>query len=167
MTLEDDWGYGAGGTEQTNRPPAHSNLPCTALSGANGLPKPASHSLPSGSRSRSLWSCRSFAGRIHPAGLFRTVIITRNVGRLPYLHRKKSLAEPHQSTKLIFLSTGMLPQLRRAFACRGCLPDTPAAIVYKATWKDEKVFVRSVAQTAKQRRITKNTFNSELAVFGR
>ena len=59
---------------------------------------------------------------------------------------------------VIFLSTGMLYELSERLIKGGYTADTPAAIVYKATWKDEKVFrctVGTLAQTAKQYNITK------------
>ena len=40
----------------------------------------------------------------------------------------------------------------------GCAPDTPAAIVYKATWPDEKVYrctVSTLAETARANHVTK------------
>ena len=58
----------------------------------------------------------------------------------------------------IFLSTGMLEELSRRLIEGGYTADTPAAIVYKATWEDEKKFVCTVgtlAQTAKENHITK------------
>ena len=72
----------------------------------------------------------------------QSVIITRMEGR----------------TMVIFLSTGMLEELSRRLVEGGYREDTPAAIVYKATWPDEKKFICTVgtlAQTAKENNITK------------
>ncbi len=71
----------------------------------------------------------------------QTVIITRMEGRTPVPEREKirSLAA-HQSTMVVFLSTGLLEGLSRELIAGGYAPDTPAAIVYKATWPDEKGF---------------------------
>ena len=65
----------------------------------------------------------------------QTVIITRMEGRTPVPEREKirSLAA-HQSTMVLFLSTGLLEGLQRELMAGGYAPDTPAAIVYKATW---------------------------------
>ncbi|HIV18204.1 MAG TPA: precorrin-4 C(11)-methyltransferase [Candidatus Merdivicinus intestinigallinarum] len=89
----------------------------------------------------------------------QTVIITRMEGRTPVPEREKirSLAA-HQSTMVIFLSTGLLEGLSRELIAGGYAPDTPAAIVYKATWPEEKVFhctVETLAQTAKENHVTK------------
>ena len=59
---------------------------------------------------------------------------------------------------MIFLSTGMLEELSRRLIAGGYTADTPAAIVYKATWEDEKSFVCTVgtlAETARENGITK------------
>ena len=74
-------------------------------------------------------------------GISQSVIITRMAGRTPVPEREsiRSFAS-HQATMTIFLSTGMLLELQKELIAGGYLPDTPAAIVYKATWPDEKVF---------------------------
>ena len=89
----------------------------------------------------------------------QSVIITRMEGRTPVppLESIQSFAA-HQATMVIFLSTGMLEELSRRLIEGGYREDTPAAIVYKATWDDEKKFIYTVgtlAQTAKENDITK------------
>ena len=89
----------------------------------------------------------------------QSVIITRMEGRTPVPEREsiQSFAA-HHATMVIFLSTGMLEELSRRLIEGGYTADTPAAIVYKATWEDEKKFVCTVgtlAQTAKENNITK------------
>ena len=49
---------------------------------------------------------------------------------------------------VIFLSVGQLPRLSERLIAGGYAPDTPAAIVYKATWPDEKVVRTTVADLA-------------------
>ena len=59
---------------------------------------------------------------------------------------------------VIFLSTGLLEGLQERLMAGGYSADTPAAIVYKASWPDQKVFrctVSTLAQTAKENKITK------------
>ena len=89
----------------------------------------------------------------------QSVIITRMAGRTP-VPPKESIESfaAHQATMVVFLSTGMLEELSRRLIEGGYRPDTPAAIVYKATWEDEKSFVCTVdtlAQTARENHITK------------
>ena len=92
-------------------------------------------------------------------GVSQSAIITRMAGRTPVPERE-SIASfaAHQATMVVFLSTGMLEELSRRLIEGGYTADTPAAIVYKATWEDEKKFVCTVgtlAQTAKENHITK------------
>lgn len=89
----------------------------------------------------------------------QSVIITRMEGRTP-VPSKESIQSfaAHQATMVIFLSTGMLEELSRRLIEGGYQADTPAAIVYKATWEDEKKFICTVgtlAETAKKNNITK------------
>jgi precorrin-4/cobalt-precorrin-4 C11-methyltransferase len=84
----------------------------------------------------------------------QTVIITRAEGRtpVPEKERLRDLAA-HQATMVLFLSTGLLDKVEQELMAGGYAPDTPAAIVYKATWKGEKVFyctVDTLAETAKK-----------------
>ncbi|MCI9488778.1 MAG: precorrin-4 C(11)-methyltransferase [Dorea sp.] len=89
----------------------------------------------------------------------QSVVITRMAGRTPVPEREsiRSFAA-HQATMVIFLSTGLLEELKRELLAGGYAPDTPAAIVYKATWPDEKVCrctVETLADTAEKEEITK------------
>lgn len=89
----------------------------------------------------------------------QSVIITRMEGRTP-VPAKESIQSfaAHQATMVVFLSTGLLEELSKRLIEGGYTADTPAAIVYKATWDDEKTFVCTVgtlAQTAKENNITK------------
>lgn len=89
----------------------------------------------------------------------QTVIITRMAGRTP-VPEKESIAAlaTHNATMVIFLSTGLLKELSAELIRGGYKPDTPAAIVYKASWADQKVCrctVEELAQTAADNGITK------------
>lgn len=89
----------------------------------------------------------------------QSVIITRMAGRtsVPEKESIESFAA-HHATMVVFLSTGLLEELSKRLIAGGYEPDTPAAIVYKATWEDEKSFVCTVetlAQTARENNITK------------
>ncbi len=89
----------------------------------------------------------------------QTVIITRMAGRTP-VPEKESIATlaAHNATMVIFLSTGLLKELSAELIRGGYKPDTPAAIVYKASWADQKVCrctVKDLAQTAADNGITK------------
>lgn len=85
-------------------------------------------------------------------GVSQTVILTRMAGRTSVPEREsiRSLAA-HQATMVIFLSAGMLGKLVDELLAGGYSVDTRAAIVYKATWKDEiicRCTVGTLAETA-------------------
>ena len=89
----------------------------------------------------------------------QTVILTRMAGRTPVPEAEsiESLAA-HRASMAVFLSAGMTAELSERLISGGYPPETPAAIVYKATWADEKVCrctVRTLAETAGKNGITK------------
>ena len=78
-------------------------------------------------------------------GVSQTLILTRMEGRTPVPERESipHLAKIHASMA-IFLSSDMLEELSAKLLEGGYPKDTPAAIVYKATWPDEKVIRTTV-----------------------
>lgn len=92
-------------------------------------------------------------------GVSQSVIITRMPGKTPGmpLENIESFAK-HQTTMVIFLSTGLLKELTQQLLAGGYAGDTPAALVYKATWPEERVFhctVQTLEETAIKNNITK------------
>lgn len=89
----------------------------------------------------------------------QSVIITRVAGRTPVPEGEKlSKLAAHGCTMVLFLSTGLLARAERELMEGGYAPDTPAAIVYKATWPEEKVLrctVSTLAETAEKNNVTK------------
>ena len=89
----------------------------------------------------------------------QTVIITRMAGRTAVPEREDIAGlAAHGATMVIFLSAGMTGELSRRLTEGGYAPDCPAAIVYKASWPDEKVCrctVASLAETAARENIHK------------
>lgn len=89
----------------------------------------------------------------------QSVIITRLSGRtsVPEKESLRSLAE-HNSTLVLFLSSGMTEKVQSELLEAGLSPHTPVALVYKATWADEKKVlctVGSLAESAKANGISK------------
>lgn len=76
----------------------------------------------------------------------QSVVITRMAGRTPVPEREsvRSFAA-HGATMVLFLSAGLLEQTQAELLAGGYSPDTPAAIVYKASWPDEKAVLCTVA----------------------
>ena len=79
----------------------------------------------------------------------QTVIVTRMAGRTPVPKLEDiALLAQHKATMVIFLSAGMLKELSKRLMDGGLEEDTPAAIVYKATWDDEKTVITTVSRLA-------------------
>ena len=94
----------------------------------------------------------------------QTVIITRMAGRTPVPEKEdiEKLAA-HGATMVIFLSTGLLKELSEKLVKGGYSADTPAAVVYKASWNDEKVCrctVGTLYETAEKNGIKKTDFKN-------
>ena len=92
-------------------------------------------------------------------GISQTVIITRESGRtaVPEYENIQSLAA-HQATMILFLSTALSQKLQEDLLAGGYSSDTPAAIVYKATWPDEQIFrctVGDLHRTVTENHLTK------------
>lgn len=91
-------------------------------------------------------------------GVSQTVILTRMEGRTPVPPKEKllSLAE-HNATMIIFLSVGMIEELAATLR-QAYKETTPVAVVYKATWEDEKIVrgdLTNIARLVKEAGITK------------
>ncbi len=89
----------------------------------------------------------------------QTVIITRAAGRTPVPEREsiRSLAA-HGATMVLFLSTALTETLQGELLVGGYAAETPAAIVYKATWPEEKIFrctVGTLHETAEENGLRK------------
>ena len=90
----------------------------------------------------------------------QTVIITRMEGRTPVPEKEKlaSLAS-HGATMVIFLSLGLVDKVQEALLAGGAYTaDTPAAVVYKATWPEQKTVrctVGTLAESVHAAHITK------------
>ena len=89
----------------------------------------------------------------------QSVVITRMAGRtaVPERESVRSFAA-HGATMVLFLSAGLLQETQNELLAGGYGPDTPAAIVYKASWPDERTClctVSTLADCAKENSISK------------
>ena len=89
----------------------------------------------------------------------QTVIITRMEGRTPVPEKEKlaSLAA-HGATMVIFLSIGLIDRVQEALLQGAYTASTPAAVVYKATWPEQKVVrctVGTLAASTRENGITR------------
>jgi len=78
-------------------------------------------------------------------GVSQSLIITRMEGRTP-VPEKESIESfaAHNASMAVYLSTGMLGELSERLIKGGYKNTTPAAIVYKATWPEEKSYICTV-----------------------
>ena len=89
----------------------------------------------------------------------QSVVITRMAGRTPVPEREsvRSFAA-HQTTMVLFLSAGLLDKAAEELVAGGYDPKTPAAIVYKASWPDERSYICTIdtlAECARENQVTK------------
>lgn len=81
----------------------------------------------------------------------QSVVITRMAGRTPVPERESIAAfAEHKATMVVFLSAGMLSELSAELMKGGYGENTPAALVYKATWEDEKKILCTVGTLAER-----------------
>ncbi len=92
-------------------------------------------------------------------GVSQSLIVTRLAGRTPVPEAEglASLAA-HGASMVIFLSAGMTARVQEELLAGGYPPETPAALVYKASWPEERVFrctLDTLAETAERNGIRK------------
>lgn len=83
-------------------------------------------------------------------GVSQSVIVTRAEGRtaVPERERLRALAE-HRTTMILFLSAGLAEQVRDELLAGGYPKETPVAVVYKATWPEEKIVHTTICNLPK------------------
>ena len=94
-------------------------------------------------------------------GVSQSVILTRTAGRTPVPEREslRSFAR-HQATMVLFLTTSLADDAQRELIAGGYAPETPAAIVYKATWPDQRIYrctVGTLGDTVRDNGLTKTS----------
>jgi precorrin-4/cobalt-precorrin-4 C11-methyltransferase len=89
----------------------------------------------------------------------QSLILTRHAGRvsMPEKETLRSLAS-HGTTLCIFLSITRVRHIVEELLAGGYPPETPVAVVYRATWPDQKIIRSTIAtlvQDVKQARISR------------
>lgn len=89
----------------------------------------------------------------------QTVILTRAGGRTPVPEKEElSLLASHGATMVIFLSISLAKTVKERLLEGGYTKDTPVAIVYKATWPEEKIYrgtVGTLEELVTENKLTK------------
>lgn len=84
-------------------------------------------------------------------GVSQTVILTRMEGRTPVPEKEQiEKLAGHGASMVIFLSVGRIEELCARLQKGGYGPDTPAAVVYKASWTEEKIVRGTLADMAEK-----------------
>ncbi|MFZ5820863.1 MAG: precorrin-4 C(11)-methyltransferase [Chloroflexota bacterium] len=84
-------------------------------------------------------------------GITQTLILTRLSGRTPVPEREDlRLLAAHRSSLVIFLSTGMIQEVVAELRAAGYPPETPLALVYRASWPDQTIIRGTLADIAGQ-----------------
>lgn len=88
----------------------------------------------------------------------QTIILTRAEGKTP-VPKSESLEDlsKHKATLILFLSIDKIEEITKKLSV-GYEKNTPVAVVYKATWKEEKIIkgtLNDIAQKVKESGITK------------
>ncbi len=99
-------------------------------------------------------------------GISQSVILTRMDGRCetPEKESVEALAA-HETTMVYFLSAGDLERLCTRLIAAGRKGDTPCALVYKATWEDEKS-IRATLETLPQLALKEGITKTALVIVG-
>ena len=80
----------------------------------------------------------------------QTVVVTRMEGRTPMPPRERLRdLSSHGCTMVLFLSAALLEETVTELLHGGYAPETPAALVYRATWPDEAVYRCTVGGLAR------------------
>ncbi|MCY4490456.1 MAG: precorrin-4 C(11)-methyltransferase [Thaumarchaeota archaeon] len=91
-------------------------------------------------------------------GVTQTIIVTRAESRtsVPKRERISALAG-HGATLVFYLSVHLLPKLVREAISGGCPKSTPVAVIYRASWKDQKIIRGTLSDIYKKTREQKIT----------
>ncbi|MBM3896479.1 MAG: precorrin-4 C(11)-methyltransferase [Thaumarchaeota archaeon] len=84
-------------------------------------------------------------------GVTQTIIITRAEARTKVPEREKiSALAKHNATMVFYLSVHLLSQIVKQAIDGGYSKSTPAAVVYRASWPDQKIIVGTLGDITKK-----------------
>jgi precorrin-4/cobalt-precorrin-4 C11-methyltransferase len=104
----------------------------------------------------------ALATELTPKGVSDTLIITRPAGRTLEMDYITELSQ-YPATLAVFLGSGHFSEIVSKLTC---LPDTPAAVIYHASWPDQQIISGTVADIAKKAQDAGIT-RSALLIVGR
>ena len=84
-------------------------------------------------------------------GVTQTIIVTRAESRTKVPKREKiSELAKHKATLIFYLSVHLLPKLVKETILGGYKKSTPVAVVYRASWKDQKIITGTLTDIEKK-----------------
>lgn len=99
-------------------------------------------------------------------GISQTVILTRMEGRTPVPERERlSKLAQHGASMAIFLSASLTEEVQEALLQGAYLKDTPAAIVFRTGWPEEKL-IRCTVGTLHQSAVREGISKTALILVG-
>ena len=101
----------------------------------------------------------------------QTVIFTRASGRASAVPEQEQLASlaAHSASMAIFLSASMMGKVVRELTAGGYPPETPCAVIYKASWPDEQIVqgtLAGITEAVRAARFTRQAIILVGAAFG-
>ncbi|MEE8181025.1 MAG: precorrin-4 C(11)-methyltransferase [Nitrosopumilaceae archaeon] len=98
-----------------------------------------------------LASAASLGTQLTLPGVTQTIIITRAESRTKVPKREKiSELAKHKATLIFYLSVHLLSKLVTEAIAGGYKKSTPVAVVYRASWKDQKIVKGTLGDIAKK-----------------
>ncbi|MBW8687084.1 precorrin-4 C(11)-methyltransferase [Chitinophaga rhizophila] len=90
----------------------------------------------------------------------QTIILTRGAGKTPLPeHEKLNEMAKHKATMCIFLSATIAKSVQEQLL-EHYAPDTPVAVLYRVSWKDEEIYtgeLKDLAQIVRENKLTLTT----------
>jgi precorrin-4/cobalt-precorrin-4 C11-methyltransferase len=96
-------------------------------------------------------------------GVSQSLILTRLSGRTPSTESLRALAA-HGCSMVIFLSAGLVDRVQEELLAGGYRETTPTAVVYKASWPEERILRCPLGQLAERTREAGITRTALIAV---
>ena len=99
-------------------------------------------------------------------GVTQTIIVTRAEKRtkVPKHERISELAK-HNATMVFYLSVHLLPEIVKQAIVGGYKKSTPAAVVYRASWEDQKILTGTLGDITKK--VWKETKEEGKKIWGK
>ena len=98
-----------------------------------------------------LASAAALGTQLTLAGVTQTMIITRAESRTKVPKREKiSELARHRSTLIFYLSVHLLSEIVKEAVAGGYPKSTPVAVVYRASWKDQKIIIGKLSDIRKK-----------------